>query len=442
MRIAYFDCFSGISGDMVLGALVDAGLPLDALEAELARLELGGYTLEAQKTSRQGIASTHLKVIEHEDGAHEAFGSNGHAPQGRTASDLERIIANSLLGEGVKAKALSAMTLLAEAEGQVHNRAPGDIHLHELSGIDTLVDIVGAIIGLEMLGVERVECSPVNVGSGCVKTAHGTLPVPAPATAEILRRASVPLYGSNVEKELVTPTGAAIVATLAAGFGPMPSMTVETLGYGAGSADIPGSPNLLRVTIGDLAAQPAPVALHPAPGSGHAIRTNDEVIALLETNLDDMNPQYYDFLMDRLLGQGALDVFLVPVQMKKNRPGVVLSVLCRPECAEALANVIFHETTTLGVRISEVPRRTLQREIVPVQTAYGPINVKVARNGDGKVLHIKPEYDDVKRAALNLNVPIDQIYEEARRAWNPQQGESHQHSGRQRTEVRSKNHDL
>ncbi len=436
MRIAYFDCFAGVSGDMILGALLDAGLSVDTLREELGKLSLGGYTIEVQKAIRQEFAGTHASV----HSPPRATLTNGHGPdetnhatdQASVASNFIETIKNSALSDDVRQKALAAIHLLVEAESYVQGNDPSSIPPHELSSVDTLIEIAGAVAGLSLLGVDRVECSPLNVGGGFVKTDDGTLPVPTPVTAEILRTVSAPVYGTSVNKELVTPAGAAIIAAIVTAFGPMPQMKIQKLGYGAGKSEVGANPSLLRVTIGDLLAQPAPVTsgMQERPH-----RPDEEWVALLEANLDDMNPRYYDFLMDRLAGHGALDVFLAPVQMRENRPGVVLSVLCKPEHVDTLASIIFEETSTLGLRISEIPRRILKWEEMQAQTPWGLIKVQVARSAEGKVLHVKPEFDDVKKVALEMNLPIDHVYEEARRAWGPHMLDGHQQVGRFRERI-------
>jgi uncharacterized protein (TIGR00299 family) protein len=438
MRIAYFDCFAGVSGDMVLGALLDAGLPVDALREELGKLPLGGYTIEVQKAIRQEFAGTHASVLSPPpnmlSNGHGPDDAANHAPdQASVAASFIETIKDSTLSEEVTRKVLVAIRLLVEAESYVQGNDPSSIPPHELSSLDTLIEIAGAVVGLSLLGIDRVECSHLNVGGGFVKTDDdGTLPVPTPVTAEILRAVSAPVYGTSVNKELVTPAGAAIIAAITSNFGSMPRMKMDKVGYGAGKADIAGNPNLLRVTIGDVLAQPAPATSAPHERTH---RPDEEWVTLLEANLDDMNPRYYDFLMYRLAGHGALDVFLAPVQMREHRPGVVLSVLCKPEHVDTLASIIFEETSTLGLRISDIPRRILQWEEMQAQTPWGPIKVQVARGAEGKILHVKPDFDDVKKLALEMNLPIDHVYEEARRAWGPHMLDGHQQVGRFREKI-------
>ena len=400
MKIAYFDCFSGISGNMILGALLDLGVSLDDLRRELAGLPLTGYQLQVSRVTRQGIGGLYVNVRPNEGQVE------------RTLSDILAIIGQSTLSAEVDELSRRIFTRLAEAEARVHNQEVEAVHFHEVGAVDAIVDIVGAAVGLKLLGVERVECSPLNVGGGFVEARHGVLPVPAPATLELLK--GVPVYSRGTSHELVTPTGAAIVTTLAACFGPMPAMTVEGIGYGAGKAELE-MPNLLRVVVGDS----------EEVGGDYL----SDTVTLLETNLDDMNPQFYDYVMERLFAAGALDVYLIPIQMKKNRPGNMLSVLCPPDRVGEMLAILFAETTTLGVRVRDVTRRCLDRSIVAVDTRFGQIRVKVARRG-AVVLHAAPEYDDCKAAARRHGVPLSVVYEEARRVWTEgdrQEGKSEDH---------------
>ncbi len=389
MRLAYLDCFSGISGNMVLGALVDLGLDLERLKSELGRLPLGGYGIQAAAVSKQGIRATHLEVV-----------TSGPEPP-RSLGDIRQLIERSSLDEGLKRRGEDIFTRLAGAEAKVHGREMEAVHLHEVGATDTLVDVFGSLIGLAALGVEEVQCSPLNLGRGLVQCRHGWLPVPAPITAELVR--GVPAYAGEDEGELTTPTGAAIATAVAAAFGGMPLMRVEAVGYGAGRLDL-RFPNALRVFIGEGAA------------GGGAAGLASETVTVLETNIDDMNPQFYDHVMDRLLGAGALDVFLAPVQMKKNRPGVLLSAICRRESAGGLVALIMRETTTLGVRVTETRRVYLPRAGGAVDTRFGRIRVKVAARSGGAGT-MTPEYDDCRQAARQHNVPLSEVYAEARRAW-------------------------
>jgi uncharacterized protein (TIGR00299 family) protein len=387
MRIAYFDCFSGISGNMVLGALIDAGLEIDWLRRELAKLKLANYKIEASKVLKRYIAGTLVDVKTHKERVERHLG------------DILDIIERSDLSEEVKGTCGAIFTKLAKAEAKVHGLDVEDIHFHEVGGLDAIVDIVGSVVGLRRLGIEEVYSSPLHLGTGFVECAHGMLPVPAPATLELVR--GVPTYGRDVEAELVTPTGAAIITTLAKGFGRSPLMDVETIGYGAGHRDLP-IPNLLRVSIGK--------AVEPR-GRGY----EEDVVTLIEANIDDMNPEFYDYVMGRLFEKGALDVFLTPIQMKRNRPAIELSALVREADVSGVLDAFFEETTTLGVRLYEIRRKKLSRESIVVETQYGRVDVKVGKLGN-VVKNVSPEYEDCRRTASQLGVSLKEVYEEAKRA--------------------------
>lgn len=379
MRIAYFDCFAGASGDMILGALLDAGVQPEVWQGELTKLNLSGYELKIERVQKQSLTATAVRVRVSEGG------------QERGLTEIEALIRASPLPTEVKETSVEVFRRLAEAEARVHGITPERVHFHEVGGVDAIVDIVGAVVGLRLLGVEAVYASALPLGHGFVDCAHGRLPLPAPATLELLR--GVPVRSQDVEGELVTPTGAAILTTLAKGFGPFPPMTVERIGYGAGQRDFP-FPNLLRLLVGSTSA---------------GLDARLETLTLLEANIDDLNPEFYGHLMERLFTAGALDVYLTPVQMKKNRPGVLLSVACPPAKAEALAALVFAETTTIGLRRQEVQRWALARERVEVETPYGSVGVKVARLG-GKVMTASPEYEDCRRLALERGVPLKEVY--------------------------------
>ena len=384
MKQAYLDCFSGISGDMFVGALLDVGLPLERLFADLKKIPLGFYEFKRTRALRGHLVGTRVEIR-----------VPGKQPS-RKLRDIEALIRDSELSAGVKERALEVFSRLAEAEGKLHNMPPEQVHFHEVGAVDAILDIVGACIGLEFLEISQLTCSPVNVGSGCVAAAHGSLPVPAPASLELLK--DLPIYSSGVDGELGTPTGAALISTLATGFGPIPPMRVERIGYGAGAREIPGHPNLARLLLGE-SAEPVRVR-DGAPG--------DEVVSVIEANVDDMSPQLYGYFIDQALAAGALDVTCTPIQMKKDRPGILLSVLCTPEKGDALAQMLFEQTTTIGVRIYEARRKILERELVSIQTPYGAVNVKVAKR-DGKVLNVAPEYEDCRRLASEKGVPLKQV---------------------------------
>jgi len=381
--IAYLDCFSGISGDMLLGALVDAGLALADLKADLALLPLGGYEVKAERLTRRGIGGTRVTV--------EVGGEHLH----RGLNDILDIINRSDLADQVKEPARRIFARLAEAEARVHNCPVEGVHFHEVGAVDAIVDVVGACCGLHRMGITEVYASPLPLGGGWVDTAHGRLPVPAPATVELLK--GVPAYGGPVEAELVTPTGAAIVTTLCHHFGAMPPMAISQVGWGAGARDLP-HPNLLRIFLGAPAELP-----------------QEQRLALIETNLDDMNPELFEHLMDRLFAAGALDVFYTPIVMKKSRPATLVSVLTEPVKMAELTAILFRETTTLGLRVQEVSRRCLERKWVEVDTEYGRLRVKLGLLGR-EVVTAQPEYEDCRGIARERGVPLKLVYEAARAA--------------------------
>jgi uncharacterized protein (TIGR00299 family) protein len=384
VRIAYFDCASGTSGDMVLGALVDAGLELSALETALATLEVDGWRLEAQPVERGGLRGTHLAV------------RTDPARRFHALADMLRPIERSTLSDAVKTRAGAVLRRLAEAESRVHRVPVEAVHFHEVGELDTLVDVVGAVAGLDALGVERVHVSALPLGGGTVQTAHGRLPVPAPATAELLR--GFPVYDNGVAAELVTPTGAAILTTLGTP-DRLPAMTLERVGWGAGTKELP-IPNLLRVMVGRATS----------PGAEEA---DVETLVAVETTIDDMSPQLYEPVVERLLAAGALDVYLTPVVMKRSRPGTVLTALAAPALADRLAEILFRETTTIGVRWSEVERRRLPRELVRLPTAAGPVTFKVSRL-HGRIVTVTPEFEEVRRIAEAQGRPVREVLEAVR----------------------------
>jgi uncharacterized protein (TIGR00299 family) protein len=367
---------------MVLGALVDAGLSPDDLRSGLASLNVAGYDLRVEQVRRAGIAATQVRVVLDEKDQ-----------PARHLADILAIIDHSSLPQTVKDKSGRIFTRLAEAEAKVHGTTIDRVHFHEVGAVDAIVDIVGSVLGLERLGVTAVSASAVNVGSGTVRTSHGILPVPAPATAELLK--GVPFHASTVAFELATPTGAAIVTTLAQSFGPLPQMTATRIAYGAGNRDLPDQPNVLRLFLGEAAP---------------AYDEDDSV--LIESNIDDMNPQVYGHVVDRFLQAGAHDAFLVPVIMKKGRPGILLSILTDAAKQDGMLDILFRETTSIGVRIRSVGRRKLSREIRTVETAYGPVRIKMSSRGD-EVLTVTPEYEDCRRIANGRNVPLRAVMDEA-----------------------------
>ena len=397
---AYFECFAGASGDMILGALVDAGWPEGELRASLEAMRLSGWQLEVRPVKKGSLRATQVRLSVTEP-----------QPE-RDVGDIEPLIAASDLPSAVKERAIGLFRELADVEGIQHDQPPETVHFHEVGAVDSILDIVGACAGLHALGVERLFVSPINVGGGIVSTRDGILPVPGPAALELLRRKRAPIYASEYGPEFLTPTGALVLATLADGFGPFPRMRVDRIGYGAGQKDFK-IPNVLRVSIGELdgraTAQHTGHAHGEADEHGHE---HDHVVEL-QTNIDDMNPEHFGHVTERLASAGALDVTLVPVYMKKGRPGTIISVLAHEERADGVIDTLFRETTTLGVRFSRLERRTLPRETRTVDTEYGPIRVKLALL-DGHVRSAAPEYEDCHAAAVKYDVPIAAVYDAAR----------------------------
>jgi uncharacterized protein (TIGR00299 family) protein len=440
MRIAYLECFSGISGDMFLGALVDAGVRPQLLEDTVAALAVGAK-LQITRVIRSGISATKVDVWvdgekdmpreeywakqdaahthshdhphghDHDHGNHEHAAGDGssvetsaphrHDHVHRGLKEIRKIISAAAISESAKKTAISIFEALGAAEAKIHDVPVEEIHFHEVGSVDAIVDIVCAAVGAEALRVEEIICSSLNVGGGTVKCAHGNFPVPAPATVELLKDA--PVYSSGVQAELVTPTGAAIAKTLVRRFGSFPEMKIEKSGYGAGSRDFPGHPNVMRLVVGEAA-------------STLAAKTSSEMITVLEANLDDLNPQVFGYVMDRLLEEGALDAFGMPVQMKKNRPGTLLTVLCKPEDASKLTQLIFTETTTLGVRRRAEVRQALARRWETVRTPWGEVRMKIA-SMNGTVTNYAPEYEDCRRIAAEHHVPLKTVIQEAARAY-------------------------
>jgi hypothetical protein len=443
MRIAYLECFSGMSGDMFLGALVDAGVAPQVFENAVAALGLGAR-LEISRVVRSGISATKVDVWvggerdvpgeeywkresaadhshshdghhDHHEGGREHSHSHGQtraepalslskgvpASQGSGLTEIRAIIGQAEISDTAKKTAIDIFEALGAAEAKIHATSIEKVHFHEVGAVDAMVDIVCAAVGAEALGVDEIICSSLNVGGGTVKCAHGTFPVPAPATVELLHGA--PVYSSGLQAELVTPTGAAIVKTLARRFVPFPEMKIEKSGYGAGSRDFPGHPNVVRLVVGEAA-------------STLAAKTASETLTVLEANLDDLNPQVFGYVMDRLLEEGALDVFGMPVQMKKNRPGTLLTVLCKPEDTSKLTQMIFTETTTLGVRRREEVRQTLARRWENVRTQWGEVRIKIA-SMNGTITNYAPEYEDCRRIAAEHHVPLKTVMQQASRAY-------------------------
>jgi hypothetical protein len=462
-KIAYFDCVAGASGDMILGAMVDAGLPIETLRARLDALHLEDFELEARQVAKNAFAATKVDVLVADD------------VPARHLGDIIEIVEQSDLDPAVVEQAVAIFEKIGRAEAGIHGTSLDQVHLHELGGVDTIVDVVGALVGLDALGVERVLASPVPLGRGFIKGAHGQIPLPAPATVALLE--GVPVVGSPLEIETVTPTGAALLASLAENFGPIPPMTLEAVGYGAGSRNLP-VPNVIRLFVGELTEGAPRAHAHPAhahphehgypnehghkhpdehghkhphehghkhdhrhsededadenednshshphtePSHNHPHAHSDDNtlscldvdrLKVLETNIDDLNPESYGYIMDKLFDIGALDVFFIPIQMKKNRPAILLRVLCRPDDVAAMTEILFRETSTLGIREQTVDRHALSRRVDPVPTPYGEVHVKVATLPDGSFKHA-PEYEDCRHLAEQHAVPLREIYQVA-----------------------------
>ena len=385
MRIAYFDLVSGISGDMTVAALLDLGLPRRVLREELDKLTGVGFRIRVGKKMVNGIRATRFQVIP------------GEAQPERSWTGIRRLIEGSGLSAEVKSRGLAVFSRLAEAEAEVHGVSPDDVHFHEVGAVDSIVDVVATAVGACWLDVQRFACSVVPLGRGLVRSRHGVLPAPAPATLELLK--GFPVRGTDLDRENVTPTGAAILSALASQRGETPEMRIERTGYGAGAMEFPDRPNVLRVVVGESA---------PALGR--------ERMLVMETHIDDMNPEIYDYVLDRLFEAGARDVTLSPVQMKKNRPGTLLRILAEPRLREALAEIVLRETSTLGVRCHVVDRMVLPRKPLKLRTRFGTLTVKVAEDPDGRV-RAAPEYDELRKVAESKRVPLKAIYDEVARCF-------------------------
>jgi uncharacterized protein (TIGR00299 family) protein len=420
MRIAYLDCFSGISGDMFLAALIDAGVSPKLFEDTVAALNIGAK-LEISKVNRSGITATKVDVIvngkkdspRETNAQHEHSHTHDHHPHephsndhGRSLTEIRNLIHNSKISTQAKTTAIAVFEKLGAAESKIHNVPIDKIHFHEVGAADALVDIICAAVGAEALAVDEFICSPLNVGGGTVTCAHGTFPVPAPATVELLK--GIPVHSSGIQAELVTPTGAAIVATLATRFSQFPEMKIEKTGYGAGTYVFPGLANVLRITIGTCGADTL-----VREGSATAL---EDTITVLEANLDDLNPQVFGYVMDRLLEAGALDVFATSIQMKKSRPGSLLTILAKPDDAAKLTEIVFAETTTLGVRRREESRQILARKWTTVPTRFGDVRIKIA-SLNGTVTSYAPEYEDCRRLASEQKIPLKTVMNEAMEAY-------------------------
>ena len=412
MKTLYFDCFSGISGDMTIGALLDVGLDFDYLKAELKKLPVEGYELRASRVVRANVSAMKFDVLMEGDHnhphAHEhphEHHHHGHGQFHRKASEILTMIRESRLNPNTKRIATNIFTKLAISEGNVHHIPPEDVEFHEVGAVDSIVDTAGSAIGFDALGIERFLCSAINIGSGFIHCQHGIFPVPAPATADLLRQATI--YSKYADTELVTPTGAAILAAVVDRFEPLQSFAADRIGYGAGTKQFTDFPNCLRLMVGE--------ERELASASG------GETVTIIEANIDDMTPQNFGYVTEKLLAAGALDAFTVPVQMKKGRPGHLLQVLARPDSAEVLSRIIFQETTTIGIRRHSVNRTTLDREFVEVETAHGRVRIKVSRL-DGEIVNFAPEYEDCARIAREKGVALKRVQADALRAYLNRQG--------------------
>lgn len=390
MRLLYLDCFAGLSGDMFLGALLDLGVSEDFLRDELAKLKLPGYSISTRRIIKQNIDATKFDCIED---VHPVL-KKTHDHRGYTA--IVSMINASSLSEPVKDRARKIFRRIGEAEAKIHGMTLDEIHFHEVGAIDSIVDIVGTCIAMESLNVSAIHALPPPLGSGFVETAHGRFPIPAPATLELLK--GIPTQPTGIKSELVTPTGAALLAEFCESYGPMPAMRIEKIGYGAGSRDLEKTPNVLRAVLGECETS-----------------LETDTIAVLETNIDDMNPEFLGDLMERALTAGALDVFWTPIQMKKNRPGTLITVLCERGATDQFVELILRHTTSFGVRVHEARRRKLAREIIRIGTRYGEIEVKIGRLG-GTIVQRSPEFESCRKAATRANVAVKEVYNEAARA--------------------------
>jgi pyridinium-3,5-bisthiocarboxylic acid mononucleotide nickel chelatase len=416
VKILYFDCFAGAAGDMILGALLDAGLPFDDLKRALGSLAVEGWDISVDKVIKTGVTASKFRVHEHAPvtPGHEASGTRHEAPGTRHPHPhhhLKHIFAaieRSALSDAGKAKAIKMFRRLGEAEAAIHGTTMDKVHLHEVGALDSIIDIVGSVFALEWFAADRIVVSPMNVGGGMVKSAHGVFPVPAPATVALLKDA--PVYSSGIQAELLTPTGALILTEYAAEFGPVPPMKIHRVGYGAGDRELKETPNVVRVLVGEGAQDLRTSG--PQDQQDHATQR----VVVLECEIDDMNPQIFGALMDGLYEAGALEVFYAAVQMKKNRPGTLMTIVAKPEQRDAMTEIVFRESTTIGVRHQELSRECLDREMVTVATAVGPVRFKVARRG-GRVFNAQPEFDDLAKLSRERGIPIKDVQALAHKAW-------------------------
>ncbi|HEY0457952.1 MAG TPA: nickel pincer cofactor biosynthesis protein LarC [Pyrinomonadaceae bacterium] len=405
MKTLYFDCFAGASGNMILGALVALGVDENELIEQIRLLDVSDFEIEFTKKDKSGISAIHAGVKVPHESAH------------RHLHTIEKIINDSRLSDSVKKRAVEIFTNLAEAEAKIHGIDIEKVHFHEVGALDAIIDVVGACIGFEILGIEKFVGSKIHVGSGFAKMAHGKFPIPPPAVAELLKNA--PIYSTEIEGELITPTGAAIIATVCDEFGQIPEMTIEKTAYGAGTREYKGFPNALRLILGEsFNAEPQ--------GSEDAedlftdtrrLKTEDRNLLIMETNLDDVSPEILGFVMEKAFDSGALDCWFTPIQMKKNRPATLLSILCRKEDKDKFIALLVRETPTLGVRIAEVERICLSREISKINTKFGEVPVKIARFR-GEIVNIKPEFETLKEIAKRENLPLREVEAEIQKSIN------------------------
>ena len=413
MKILYFDCFAGAAGDMILGALLDAGLPFDELKRALGSLAVEGWDVSVDRVVKTGVTAAKFRVHEH---SHAAA---GEAAPGHKHFHLKHIFAaieRSALDDRGKAKAVKMFRRLGEVEAAIHGTTMEKVHLHEVGALDSIIDIVGAVFALEWFNADRIVVSPLNVGGGMVNSAHGVFPVPAPATLALLRDA--PVYSSGIQAELLTPTGALILTEYASEFGPVPPMTIDRVGYGAGDRELKETPNVVRVLVGSAIDKPEGLSPQTA-GTIQALNPSSpraDRVVVLECEIDDMNPQIFGVLMERLYAAGALEVFYSAVQMKKNRPGTLMTIVAKPELRETMTEIVFRESTTIGVRHQELSRECLDREMVTVTTPLGPVRFKVARR-DGRILNAQPEFDDLVKLSQERGIPIKDLQALAHKAW-------------------------
>jgi hypothetical protein len=408
LKLLYFDCFAGAAGDMILGALLDAGLPFDALKRALGSLAVEGWDVSVDRVLKTGVAAAKFRVHEHAHqgsggGDHETTHRHPHEHDGghRSLAEIFAAIGRSSLSEAGKARAIKMFQRLGEVEAAIHGTPIDRVHLHEVGALDSIIDIVGAVFALEWFNADRIVVSPINVGGGMVTSAHGVFPVPAPATLALLKGA--PVYSSGIQKELLTPTGALILTEYASAFGPIPPMTIQHVGYGAGDRELKETPNVVRVLIGEASDKPE-------------ASSKSRRVSVLECEIDDMNPQIFGVLMDKLYAAGALEVFYSAVQMKKNRPGTLMTIIARPEQRDAMTELVFRDSTTIGVRHQELSRECLDREMVTVTTSAGAVRFKVASRG-GQVLNAQPEFEDLAKLSEQRGIPIKDLQALAHKAW-------------------------